>query len=117
MLRLNRFGLLSNAAMSSRPFAALFFSTSSSKCQEENKSPQVDQKSKESTNSTPLVAQNPSENVTFAKLFKESKFVALGDLTNKFLIGRIVEVIGDDLYIDYGGKFNCVCKRPLNNPR
>lgn len=117
MLRLNRFGLLSITAISRRHLAALPFSTSSSKCQEANKALQVDQKPHENANSIPLTAENPSEKVTFAKLFKESKFVALGDLTNKYLIGRIVEVIGDDLYIDYGGKFNCVCKRPLNNAR
>lgn len=45
-------------------------------------------------------------------MFKQSKFVALGDLENKYLIGKIVDVVGDDLYVDYGGKFNCVVKRP-----
>jgi hypothetical protein len=56
------------------------------------------------------------EKKSFAKMFKESKFVALGDLENKYLIGKIVEVLGDDLYIDYGGKFHCVCKRPNRRP-
>ena len=51
----------------------------------------------------------------FAQLFKESKFVQLGTLEKKTVIGRIVDVVGDDLYIDYGGKFNCVCKRPGQN--
>lgn len=51
----------------------------------------------------------------FAQLFKESKFVQLGTLEQKTMIGRIVDVVGDDLYIDYGGKFNCVCKRPERN--
>ena len=56
------------------------------------------------------------EKKSFAKLFKESKFVALGDLKDKYLIGKIVEVLGDDLYIDYGGKFLCVCKKPARKP-
>ncbi len=120
MQRIIRFGLLRNTALSSSGhhcFSAPF-STTNSKCQEANPSPQVDTKTRESaTNSSSLTSQNPNEKVTFAKLFKESKFVALGDLSNKYLIGRIVEVIGDDLYIDYGGKFNCICKRPLNNAR
>jgi hypothetical protein len=55
--------------------------------------------------------------VTFAKLFKDSKFVSLGNLQNKIFVGRIVDVNGDDLYIDYGGKFNCVCKKPLVNSK
>ena len=56
-----------------------------------------------------------SKPVTFAKLFKESKFVALGPLDKKVLVGKIIEVNGNDLYIDYGGKFMCVCKMPERN--
>lgn len=54
----------------------------------------------------------PKATKNFAQMFKESNFVALGDLENKYLIGKIVDIVGDDLYIDYGGKFNCVIKRP-----
>ncbi|CAF0769926.1 unnamed protein product [Brachionus calyciflorus] len=70
------------------------------------------------TTSIEIKAENLTEEVkqpiqkSFAQMFKESKFVALGDLENKYLIGRIVDVIGDDVYVDYGGKFNCVVKRP-----
>lgn len=60
-------------------------------------------------------AQAPA--ASFAKLFKESKFVSLGDMENKYLIGKIVDVVGDDLYIDYGGKFNCVCKKPARRAK
>lgn len=56
--------------------------------------------------------ESTSQPVTFAKLFKNSKFVALGGLRDSLLIGKIVDVVADDLYIDYGGKFNCVCKIP-----
>ena len=52
------------------------------------------------------------KNSTFAQLFRRSKFVSLGDLENKVLYGKIFDVNGDDLYIDYGGKFNAVCKKP-----
>jgi hypothetical protein len=62
-----------------------------------------------------LIESEPKKTLTFAKMFRHSKFVSLGDLQNKFLIGRVIEVVGDDLYIDYGGKFNCVCKRPEKN--
>lgn len=61
------------------------------------------------------VKKDGDKQKTFAQLFKESKFVQLGTLEKKTMIGRIVDVVGDDLYIDYGGKFNCVCKRPERN--
>ena len=61
---------------------------------------------------TTLPDAKKKQPATFAQMFKESQFVSLGNLENKFLVGRIVEVVGNDLYIDYGGKFNCVCKIP-----
>jgi hypothetical protein len=64
-----------------------------------------------------LIKQDKQKDLTFAQMFRRSKFVSLGDLNNKYLVGRIVEVVGDDLYIDYGGKFNAVCKRPEKNPK
>ena len=71
-------------------------------------------KAQTNANSNDLSSKKPA---TFAKLFKESKFVAMGNLQNKIFVGRIVDVNGDDLYIDYGGKFNCVCKKPLVNTK
>ena len=68
----------------------------------------------ENDKSTNLVTKTP---MTFAQMFKQSQFVNLGDLKNKFIIGKIVDVVGDDLYIDYGGKFNCVCKIPVNTEK
>jgi hypothetical protein len=53
--------------------------------------------------------------MSFAQMFKESTFVSLGNLENKFLIGKIVDIVADDMYIDYGGKFNCVCKIPTTD--
>lgn len=51
--------------------------------------------------------------VTFEDLFRRSKFCQLGDVSGSILIGRVVDVVSNDLYIDFGGKFNCVCPRPL----
>uniref|UniRef100_A0A914NMJ1 Uncharacterized protein n=1 Tax=Meloidogyne incognita TaxID=6306 RepID=A0A914NMJ1_MELIC len=48
----------------------------------------------------------------FAKLFRYSKFVELGSVNGQKIVGRIVHRVNDDLYIDFGCKFNAVCKRP-----
>uniref|UniRef100_A0A914HF96 Uncharacterized protein n=1 Tax=Globodera rostochiensis TaxID=31243 RepID=A0A914HF96_GLORO len=49
---------------------------------------------------------------SFAKLLRNSSFVRLGDFNGQMLIGRVVHRVNDDLYIDFGLKFNAVCKRP-----
>jgi hypothetical protein len=87
--------------------------------QSTNESGQSNQQSKvesENINNVKNTDLNNQKPATFARLFKESKFVSMGNLKKTILIGRIVDVNGDDLYIDYGGKFNCVCKKPPLNP-
>ncbi|CAG7838044.1 unnamed protein product [Allacma fusca] len=52
---------------------------------------------------------------SFAKLLRDSSLIRMGDPEKKLVEGVIYHIVEDDLYIDFGGKFQCVCLRPLNN--
>jgi small subunit ribosomal protein S28 len=55
--------------------------------------------------------------MSFAKMFRQSKFVQLGGLKGRLLSGRIIDIVDDDLYVDYGGKFHAVVQRPQTKQR
>ena len=56
--------------------------------------------------------QTSSENQTFASLVRNCKLTRIGNPVGKVVVGKIYHTVGDDLYIDFGHKFGCVCSKP-----
>ena len=59
----------------------------------------------------------PIDNRSFAAMLRESSLIGIGDPNGRLISGQIIETVDDDLYIDFGGKFHCVCKRPKTKAR
>uniref|UniRef100_A0AC35EWU8 Mitochondrial ribosomal protein S28 n=1 Tax=Panagrolaimus sp. PS1159 TaxID=55785 RepID=A0AC35EWU8_9BILA len=62
-----------------------------------------------------VTSKTQDDNISFAKLLRQSKFVQLGDFNGRVVVGNIVHRVGDDVYIDFGMKFNAVCKAPTTD--
>ena len=55
---------------------------------------------------------NTVKELSFDELLRESPLMKFGRADQKCVVGRIVDICNDDLYVDFGGKFEAVVKKP-----
>ena len=56
-----------------------------------------------------------SQEKTFEEMLESSPLMKIRRPQGKIVSGRITNVCNDDLYVDFGGKFEVVVKRPQVN--
>eukprot|EP00092_Neocalanus_flemingeri_P032230 GFUD01035031.1.p1 GENE.GFUD01035031.1~~GFUD01035031.1.p1 ORF type:complete len:145 (+),score=37.37 GFUD01035031.1:45-479(+) len=61
---------------------------------------------------SPRLCQTAPPPQTFASLMRNCQLTSMGNPVGRTVVGKVYHVVGEDLYIDFGHKFGCVCTRP-----
>merc|ERR1719431_1263173 len=56
-----------------------------------------------------------NNNPTFASLMRNCKLTSMGNPVGQVVVGKVYHIVDDDLYIDFGHKFGCICKKPRDD--
>merc|ERR1719431_19443 len=56
-----------------------------------------------------------NSNPTFASLMRNCKLTSMGNPVGQVVVGKVYHIVDDDLYIDFGHKFGCICKKPRDD--
>ena len=59
---------------------------------------------------------NSLEEKSFEELLEGSQLMKIRRPGGRTVIGKITNICNDDLYVDFGGKFYTVVKKPAINP-
>lgn len=62
----------------------------------------------------PVVAREEKDVQGFPDLLRSSKLISSGQIVGKRVPALITAVVGDKLYVDFGGKFHGVVPRPVS---